>query len=254
MSPSYLLCAKAVEAAYTPEFMSDPSSLDLTDLGLTMRFPIVGKDFFFTETIPFGFLAEDAQGNLLVALRGTDNALEGVRDLEVLLVDAPSNLHGQMPVGPKEVYQTLKKQGDSFALSNRLISESWGKPVNGSVPTLTIAGHSLGGVLAAALAGSLGGVNLVTLGSPTPGDGSFSASVFSRCLSCARLVDSGDPIPGFYEPKPPFHHIGTAIIVGESPSEDPFEHHAIDNYVSLLSETSASRLRGKNNPKTKATR
>src|SRR5262249_7680809 len=102
------------------------------------------------DIVSFGFVAQDALGNVVVAVRGTSNIFEWVQDARFLLVPCPFlEGAGSTEDGFTDVYTSLRVSPDprSVTLVSALPTLSYPKPVN----SLTLCGHSLGGALATQL-------------------------------------------------------------------------------------------------------
>ena len=105
--------------------------------------------------VSFGFAAQDAAGNAVVAIRGTEGIKEWIQDAKFLAVKCAFLAGaGLTEDGFTAVYQSLRMTQDSG--SQRVVAALAGAFFPRPVTSLTICGHSLGGAIATLLSLDVG--------------------------------------------------------------------------------------------------
>jgi hypothetical protein len=159
--------------------------------------------------VSFGFVAQDAAGNAVVAIRGTDGIQEWVQDAKFLAIKCPFLAGaGLTEDGFTDVYESLRVSQD--ASSTRLVDALPHMAFPQPVTSLTICGHSLGGALATLLSLDVGanttlGHNLMsyTYASPRTGDPSFVDTYNQVVPNTIRIANRLDIVPKL--PLPPLY-------------------------------------------------
>lgn len=192
--------------------------------------------------VSFGFAAQDAAGNAVVAIRGTEGIKEWIQDAKFLAVKCPFLAGaGLTEDGFTAVYQSLRMTQDSG--SQRLVAALAGAFFPRPVTSLTICGHSLGGALATLLALDVGantglGHKLVsyTYASPRTGDPSFADTYNQVVPNTTRIANRLDLVPKL--PLPPlYEHVAGEVDLnpGLKVKLDIFCQHHLTTYLHLLS-------------------
>jgi triacylglycerol lipase len=151
------------------------------------------------RTVCYGFLAQDAAGDLVAAVRGTDGFVEWVEDGEFLPI--PYAPQTALPAGQPATSVELGFW--TLYASTQLISRE-GKPLGALAPaivkaaganaTVMVVGHSLGSALATHLTldlarGGLGArVSACLFASPHTGNDAF-VSLFDQAVADYRLFN-----------------------------------------------------------------
>src|ERR1700728_4225166 len=149
--------------------------------GYSLVTPIYADDI--TDNVAdykiFGFIARSGS-DVVVAIRGTQNFLEWIKDFELILVPFPYAKAGNVEQGFKSFYTSFVT--GSAAGSPRVITALAKLVADGSVKTLRIAGHSLGSSLVTMLALDLASNSAYTapiaysFASPQVGDKVFAGT------------------------------------------------------------------------------
>jgi hypothetical protein len=161
--------------------------------------------------VSIGLLCQDAQGNVVVALRGTETVLEWVHDAAFNLV--PFAVGGQnlgfTEDGFTAMYESMRTGADvdSPTVIQALQALS-------SISSLTLVGHSLGSAMvtlfAVELAVSFRTSPLVyAFGCPRVGDATFVAAYNQLVPNSWRIVNRLDIVPNL--PLAPYEHVNTAV-------------------------------------------
>jgi pimeloyl-ACP methyl ester carboxylesterase len=191
--------------------------------------------------VSFGFIAQDAAGAAVVAIRGTEGIKEWLQDAKFLTVKCPFLAGaGQTEDGFTAVYESLRVTQDPN--STRLVKAlptAFSRPVT----SLTICGHSLGGALATLLALDVGantplghGVNAITYASPRTGDPSFADTYNQVVPNTIRIANRLDIVPKV--PLPPvYEHVDGVVDLnpGLKVKLDVLCQHHLTTYLHLLS-------------------
>lgn len=194
-----------------------------------------------TQIVSFGFVAQDAAGNVVVAVRGTEGILEWVQDARFLTVKCPFLAGaGQTEDGFTAVYESLRAGADSSSprLVDTLPTLKYPQPVT----SLTICGHSLGGALATLLALDVAAnadfphPTVYTYASPRTGDPSFADTYNQVVPNTCRVANRFDLVPKL--PFPPlYQHVLGLFDLNPMLKVKPdliCEHHTT-TYLYLLS-------------------
>lgn len=249
-SPQTVTWGELIQAVYA-QFEAAPQELNPTTLpGMPEGFRIVRNvqmSDFLDETAPpddrkfYGVLAEDAQGNLVVALRGTETFTEWWDDLHFALTSFDDTVAGGGNVvdGFYRIYKTLTSTdpNDPTAATSGLFGH-----IDDGAP-LTVTGHSMGGALATLLAVDMF-VNahlrpeVWTFGSPKVGDATFAATYGYHATVSWRIYNVPDVVPlvpidlfGHYQ------HVNTGYPInsGDSTRVSLGCFHHLTTYLSVLS-------------------
>ena len=164
-----------------------------------------------SQIVSFGFVAQDATGNVAVAIRGTDGILEWVQDARFLAVKCPILPGaGYTEDGFTAVYESLRIAPDasSMRLVDALPNLSFPNPVT----SMTICGHSLGGAIATLLALDVAANTkfthpiAYTYASPRTGDPSFVDTYNQLMPDTYRFANRLDIVPKLPLP-PQYGHV-----------------------------------------------
>jgi len=161
------------------------------------------------DIVSFGFVAQDAAGNVVIAIRGTEGIQEWLQDAKFLAVKCPFLAGaGLTEDGFTAVYQSLRVTQDPA--SKRLVDALPGLPFPRPLTSLVITGHSLGGALVTLLAldvaanTQLGhGLMAWTFASPRTGDPSFADTYNQVVPNTVRIASRLDIVPKL--PLPPLY-------------------------------------------------
>jgi hypothetical protein len=167
-----------------PVLLQPPDDPRLEAMGLVVKGHVTAVDLLLDlgrQPVNYGFLAEDATGAYILAIRGTMRALEWAKDLEGMPI-APAQVAHPFAGRVHEGFWTI------FSSMRFLTTDGIGQPLAAGLSAvvddapITFTGHSLGGPLATYAAYDLstldgGKVSLRVVESPRPGDATFSAAV-----------------------------------------------------------------------------
>lgn len=163
------------------------------------------------QIVSFGFVVQDAAGNAVVAIRGTEGILEWVQDARFLAVQCPILPGaGNTEDGFTAVYESLRVTQDPAAtrLVDALPTLAYPKPVT----SMTICGHSLGGAIATLLALDVAAntkftqLTAYTYASPRTGDASFVDTYNQVVPNTFRFANRFDIVPQL-PPPPLYDHV-----------------------------------------------
>ena len=191
--------------------------------------------------VSFGFVVQDAAGNAVVAIRGTEGIKEWIQDARFLAVKCPFLAGaGLTEDGFTAVYESLRITQDPA--SKRLVDAlptAFSKPVT----SLTICGHSLGGALATLLSLDVGantglgrGLASYTYASPRTGDPSFADTYNQVVPDTVRIANRLDLVPKL--PLPPlYEHVSQVTDLNPmlKVKLDLLCQHHLTTYLHLLS-------------------
>ena len=125
------------------------------------------------ERVSFGFVALSSDGELVVAIRGTDTLLEWLHDAEFLMSKSPIEGTGMTDDGFSAMYLSLKNPNGKRAVD--VVNDYCHGQ---SVTRVTICGHSLGAAMATLLgldvACHVKQPTIYTYASPRVGDHAFA--------------------------------------------------------------------------------
>jgi hypothetical protein len=163
------------------------------------------------QIVSFGFVAQDAAGNVVVALRGTDGILEWAQDSKFLAVPCPCLPgSGFTEDGFTAVYESLRIAQDSS--STRLVDALPALTYPRAVTSMTICGHSLGAAIATLLALDVAAntkfthLTIYTYASPRTGDPSFVDTYNQLVPYTYRFANRFDIVPKLPLP-PEYSHV-----------------------------------------------
>jgi pimeloyl-ACP methyl ester carboxylesterase len=158
--------------------------------------------------VSFGFVAQDAVGNVVIAIRGTDGIFEWLQDARFLLVKCPFLPGaGFTEDGFTDVYESLRIAKDTA--SPRLVDALPNLAFPHPATSLTICGHSLGGALVTLLALDVAANTkfkspvAYTYASPRAGDPSFANTYDQVVPHTIRIANRLDLVPKL--PMPPLY-------------------------------------------------
>ena len=170
----------------------------------------------------FGFLAR-RDGELVVALRGTDSYADLISDAHVTSAPPPFAAgSGRCDAGAAELYQSIQKQVRDVVEAER-------------PRALRVVGHSLGGAVAVLLALDLAScgaapVALYTFGSIRPGDWRFRRCFRRAPIEAWRIEHPRDLVPHW----PPvwfgYRQVGARVRVLLHGADEPLEQHSMERY------------------------
>ena len=196
-----------------------------------------------TDDVPdykvFGFIARNGSA-VVVAIRGTEDLLEWIKDFDLILVPFPYADAGDAEQGFNGFYSTFRTGNTST--SPRVIDAISQLVADGSVQSLWIAGHSLGGALVTMLALDLAAnkvyVNPVayTFGSPRVGDKVFAGMYDNLVASSWRIANLNDIVPQLPPQFAGFVHVDAEVPIN---SDDHTRQtivcwHALATYLNTL--------------------
>ena len=223
----------------------------LTEMGYTYLHTIHGSQLASNwyhnlgpETM-FGFVAQEPEGNYIVALRCTETKLEALHDVAFLPI--PCSIKGAgltlVSAGFQAVYRSLRIIESSteatplYSYLNKVIAS----PRVG----ITLAGHSLGGPLATLLAldlalnTALSVPTVYTYGSPRTGGPLFARLYNKHIDESHRIVERWDivqAVPLF----PAYYHVNEKEVIKGKWSLNPLEHHHLSTYIEILEKMNAN--------------
>jgi hypothetical protein len=191
--------------------------------------------------VSFGLLVQDAGGNAVVAIRGTEGILEWIQDAQYHATKCPCLAGaGLTEDGFTAVYESLRMGQDPA--SKRLVDAlptAFPKPVT----SLTICGHSLGGSLATLLALDVAAntglgreLTAYSYASPRTGDPSFADTYNQVVPDTIRIANRLDLIPKL--PLPPlYEHVAEVTELNPllKVKLDILCQHHLTTYLHLLS-------------------
>ena len=144
-------------------------------------------------------------GDVVIAIRGTEDILEWIHDAEFDQVPCPFLAGaGHTEDGFTAMYESLRTgaEPDSPTVVNALAKLAFPHPVN----TVTICGHSLGGALATLLALDVAANTVFTepavysYGSPRTGDSLFAGTFDQVVSNSYRIANRLDIVPALPPP------------------------------------------------------
>jgi triacylglycerol lipase len=226
--------------AFTPGLLAPQPSLLPAGWRVLTELTAVDHAAGRSEPEFFGFVLQSGvDGEVLVAIRGTDTFLEWLVDAEFLPCTFPAAPSaGKVEDGFCSVYTSLRcssNGGAPAALIDRLSSGT----------RVTVAGHSLGASVATLLALEIAvrvanvQLDLFTYASPRVGDRAFAGFCTRRVPSHYRIVNRPDIVPHL---PPAYEHTGTEFDV-DSKAQPTIAHsvacyHTLTTYLWLLNQQS----------------
>jgi predicted lipase len=196
-----------------------------------------------TDNLPdfkvFGFIAQSGS-DVVVAIRGTEGVFELLMDSLFAPVPFPFADAGQTEQGFTNFYSTLRT-GPNIA-QPRVIDALRPLIATGTIKTLRIAGHSLGGALATLLAVDVSdnsvftAPTVYTFGSPRVGDKVFAGTYDGLVPNSWRIENLNDIVPHLPPLLAGYVHVDAAFPIN---SDDMSKHtvpcwHALATYLHTL--------------------
>jgi Lipase (class 3) len=213
------------------------STIYASDLATDIN-PDRGKDL-----VSLGFVAQNTNGDAVVALRGTEGIWEWLHDAEFLEVPCPfpSSGAGMTEDGFTSMYRSLSldENPGAMAFCHSLSTLAFiTRPVS-----LTICGHSLGAALATMLAldvtvnnKALPRPTAYTFASPRVGDFFFAHSYDKRVKQSFRIFNRADIVSMLPLPLPvPYEHTDGGFPLNPIGVKRSLEcQHSMATYLHLL--------------------
>jgi hypothetical protein len=192
------------------------------------------------ETVTYGFMARSPQGELVVAIRGTETILEWLHDFSFLFVPNPIHAGGGLTEdGFSAIYRSLRSAVDPN--SPTAISAITSLVGAGGINTATITGHSLGAAVATLLAldvalnSGVKDITSYTYASPRVGEMFFEHTCDSTVPNTYRVVNQPDIVPKV--PVFPYEHVGDelTLVPPMGSLQATFAcWHSLDSYLWLM--------------------
>jgi predicted lipase len=187
--------------------------------------------------VTFGFVARSADGEAVVALRGTDNIWEWLQDGKFLMVPWGP---GFTEDGFTAVYKSLRlRQAQAGAPTVKVKDYVASLYESKQVTRLTTCGHSLGGALATLLTSALPRyypVTSYTFASPRVGDHDFAETYnsYPRWMTY-RVENRFDLVPKLPPVLPlPYEHVADKYELKGKFSFNSAQEHHLTTYLSLM--------------------
>ena len=200
-----------------------------------------------TQVVSFGFVAQDAAGNVVISIRGTEGIFEWLQDARFLDVPCPFLPGaGRTEDGFTAVYESLRQTQDPA--SKHLVDVVAGLPYPKPVTSWTVCGHSLGGALTTLFAldfaahalkaeGSAAAhLSVYSYASPRTGNASFVDTYNQLVPNTCRLANRFDLVPKVPLP-PEYQHVLGLFELNPKLDVKPdvlCEHH-LTTYMNLVS-------------------
>ena len=218
---------------------------DIVKSGNSIRTMMVGRSDDPSDKVCYGYLARQNidTGNYVAVIRGTDGAEEWHDDFDFLLRPPEPPLGGQVESGFYSIFDSMTYQqasgGPSTRLANGIATQV------GTTAAVTVAGHSLGAVLASYLIGELAvllgspAVSGCLFASPKPGDGGFADYFGGLNVNCDIYNYQVDIVPD----TPPLGYTALPGVIvlppggengGVQISASPACCHHLFSYMALL--------------------
>ncbi|MGA7180664.1 MAG: lipase family protein [Thiobacillaceae bacterium] len=163
------------------------------------------------QIVSFGFIAQDAAGNAVVSVRGTEGILEWLQDARFLAVKCPFLTGaGCTEDGFTAVYESLRVSPDPA--SSRVVEALPNLAFLRPMTSLTICGHSLGGALVTLCALDVAANTqfkhpvVYSYASPRTGDSSFADTYNQVVPNTFRFANRLDIVPKV-PLRPPYEHV-----------------------------------------------
>jgi hypothetical protein len=203
--------------------------------------PEIG-DYF----VSYGLVLQAPDGDVVVAIRGTDGVMEWIHDAEFASVKFPfAKDAGRTDDGFTAIYESLQvsPKGSGARLASILKMLPYKLPVG----HITICGHSLGGALATLLAIDLAenihiAPSVFTFASPRVGDVAFVGAYNQIVPDTVRIVNNVDAVPMLPAP-PAYEHVLGLYEIYAATVQPPMilvrpgfaSNHHMTTYLHLLS-------------------
>jgi predicted lipase len=192
-----------------------------------------------TDYRVFGYIAQLGT-DVVVAIRGTENILEWIRDFEFALTAFPYATAGRTEAGFTDFYSSLRTSPNTSA--KRVVDALRDLVAGGGVKTLTIAGHSLGSALATLLAldvaanGVFAAPVVYTFASPAVGDKVFAGSYDRLIETSWRIANLNDLVPCLPPRLAGYIHVDAELPIN---SDDQSKHsvscwHQLRTYLHVF--------------------
>lgn len=220
----------------------------LVKAGYKLRFWLTARDF--QDTRFYGYLAQSITnpGNMVLAIRGTENASEWILDFASLPVFFHADAGvGSVALGFQSIQQSftlIDEQGVSSSLADAVARLAAEAPIQ----TFNVLGHSLGAALATLAAAELAARNTLgiksalavyTYASPRVGLLDFASWFHSNIPVSYRIWNLLDVVPEV--PTFPFIHVGglgDSLVQTQEQlrllPKTPQSEHNLANYQWLL--------------------
>jgi hypothetical protein len=247
-------------------YEADPASLtpaptQLFPAGYDLVAWITMADFYgdVSDRVFYGLVAQSraAPGTAVVAIRGTQGAMEWWDDLHFGLVPFSRNPSaGKVADGFDAIYATLRVTAagtvfdlgattGSFALDVRRALAPAGFSAGESPPALVATGHSLGSalitlyVLDNAASAPDWRPTIYTFASPRTGDPAFAASYDALGLASYRIANAADLVPHLPPEALGFAHVDALVAIDSTWSArwTLACAHALNTYLHVLEPT-----------------
>lgn len=181
------------------------------------------------QTVSYGFVAQDASGGVVLALRGTEGILEWLHDAAFLQVPCPFLAGaGNSEDGFTAIYSSLSVDS---GLANALVTGLAGLAFKQAVTSVTVCGHSLGGALTSLLAMDMAANTkfkpaVYSYASPRVGDSLFANTYNALVPDTFRIANRLDIVPKLplEHPLPPFPaytHVNTLVPLNSTAAFPP---------------------------------
>lgn len=188
----------------------------------------------------FGYIAQEPDGNYVVAIRSTATFMEVMHDISFWQIPNPiKKAHLTfVSAGFSAIYQSLKviEPCDRYIKLKDFLESL----CVGTTSKVTLVGHSLGGALVTLLAldlslntGPLHSPKVYTFGSPRVGDPLFAKLYNKHVKESFRIAEKWDPVtlvPIF----PAYYHVDEKIQLKMKWTLRPMAHHHLSTYIELL--------------------
>jgi hypothetical protein len=184
--------------------------------------------------------SSDSSKTLVISIRGTSDAQEGIDDVKFELVPFSDNpTQGRVELGFKEIFS-------SFTLampdSNSVVSLNDYLESLHDIETLIVVGHSLGSSLATLVAysatQSVASVKSLTFASPLTGDPTFAEAFRGNIVNGIRIVNQPDIVPRLPLPEMGYQHVWHEVEISSFERADITNnvacYHSLNTYLHLL--------------------
>ena len=215
--------AKLVKIAEAVEPTNDYAAADkqaIAALGYTYQQTIYGNDWSSNDevsadtTVSYGFLATSSTGELVAVLRGTDTTLEWIDDALFAFVSNPiKHSSGYTEQGFTKIYKSLRTGPSASAAT--VVNAIASKASLGSIASVTVTGHSLGGALSELLTLDVAHNTTITkpvvysFASPRVGTAGCKDDYNETVTTSYRVYNSADIVPDV--PTWPYYQVNTAF-------------------------------------------
>jgi hypothetical protein len=193
----------------------------------------------------FGYIIQDQAGTQFgIVIRGTENTLEWIEDVEACLVDfvIGGKNYGKVEQGFIEVYRNLSVY-DASTLTNMGPLPLWLATVPSGV-SIFVCGHSLGAAVAtivgaqAAIQGNP--TKIYSFASPIVGDTHFATAFNALALDHYRIYNIHDLVPKVPSSTLGYFEVDTGVEIDSDNGKiktDVLCCHSLRTYLSVLGST-----------------